>query len=199
MKYLKLITIENIPDYIEDYELKKSHITFSFFGKDKADKVDIEHLTNTLSKLSTFRLFKGCEDKFGANKDIPVITYKVEGDRLKGINECRNDIITKNEVLDQNFAIWNPHVSKVKSDKCPIIIHVIGVQSSDEQFKYYFENIKDIIKKQEYLVGEGYDRRLIFMDDEPILVCTGKGCGDCAYCYGELEYYTSVGIDHISY
>jgi len=135
MKYLKLKTVEELPQFTtKDGKVKQGHITFAYFG----DVVVNEgFMTTNFSGLSSFLLRKKCADKFGKNKDIPVVVYEVPTmhDEHK-LHDTRYQLLQAySDLLDQNFSNWNPHISSVDFAESPDLIHVVGIESDDGTFR----------------------------------------------------------------
>jgi 2'-5' RNA ligase len=144
MKYLKLKTIEKLPDAkialpkLEslpfEYKIKPSHITFAYFGE---TKVDERLLTTMFSGLKPFVLRKVRADTFGKNKDIPVVVYEVtEKEHEIKLHDVRLQILQAYNLLDQNFANWTPHVSSVDFNESPDLIKVVGIEADDKTFNF---------------------------------------------------------------
>ena len=132
MKYLKLKTEEPLPPAnVTDATgiPKPSHITFAYFGEIKVNEVFI---STVLSDLQPFVLKKVREDKFGKNKDIPVVIYEITDKTVESkIHYARLQILQAYNLLDSNFANWTPHVSNVDFSDAPELLHVTSIQSND--------------------------------------------------------------------
>lgn len=136
MKYLKLKTIEKLPEFTKNLKVKQSHITFAYFGDVESNNKD---LTEILSSGFLFKLNKSHIDFFGIDKNIPVVVYSIDNSIDNSIHNIRSKLINKFNLTDQNFGNWNPHISSVNFDDCPDVINVIGIESDDDTFIVNFK------------------------------------------------------------
>lgn len=138
IKYLRLILKDRI---ILDGG-GEGHITFLYFG---SYKVDTLWLTEQLKGIGPFYLCEPSHVKIGKNFDIDAIKYDIlDSEDNVEVQICRRMLMEKcgQEVEEQNFKEYNPHVSKLTMDAVDkqnlTSLEVIGIESNDGSWKIMF-------------------------------------------------------------
>lgn len=136
MKYLKLITLQKLPNSINDGLSKYSHITIAYFGNVYCDE---NMIIDIINKFKKFKLRKLKSDLLGQEKNIPAVIYEIINiGYFSYINNIRYDLLNKCNILDRNYHIWTPHISNVDFNIAPDFIDVIGIESDDKSISINF-------------------------------------------------------------
>ena len=139
IKYLRLILDRRI--FLEGHQTE-GHVTFLYFGK---YKVDTELLEKVLKGINPFCLMGAFPAKMGKDLDIDAIAYDFCSDeeciQINTIRGCLMRICGP-EVEEQNFPLYNPHVTGLTMDdvnkQMLKDLNVCGVESNDGQWKIMF-------------------------------------------------------------